>query len=173
MSMVSAKVRLRCSRILPVLIYLIKLWVWVCAKVRLRCLWISLVLIYLIKMWVWAYAKIRLWCSWISLVLVYLIKMWVWHVPKLDCDVHGYHWYWFIWSKCGVWYIEIIRIDLFDQNKSVASAKVRLRCLLIPLVLIYLIKLWVWYVPKLDSDVHGYYQYWLIWSKCMYDMYQS
>ena len=29
----------------------------------------------------------------ILLVLIYLIKMWVWHVPEVDTDVHGYHWY--------------------------------------------------------------------------------
>ena len=38
-------------------------------------------------------AKVRLRCSWISVVLIYLIKMLVWHVPELDSDVHGYHWY--------------------------------------------------------------------------------
>ena len=37
--------------------------------------------------------KVRLRCSWISLVLMYLIKMQVWHVPKLDSNAHGYHWY--------------------------------------------------------------------------------
>ena len=37
----------------------------------------------------------------------------------------------------------------------------------------YLIKIWVWHVPELDWDVHGYRWYWLIWSKCGYDMCQS
>ena len=71
--MTCANVRLRCSKISPVLIYLIKIGMWyvammfmniagidlfdqnvgmACANIRLRCSWISLVLIYLIKMWV-------------------------------------------------------------------------------------------------------------------------
>ena len=50
-------------------------------------------------------------------------------------------------------------IDLFDQNMGMVSAKVRLRCSWISHVLIYLIKMWVWYLPKLDSDVHGYHWY--------------
>ena len=45
----------------------------VCAKVRLRCSWISVVLIYLIKMLVWHVPESRLRFSWISLVLIYLI----------------------------------------------------------------------------------------------------
>ena len=69
-----------------------------CAEVRVTCSWLSLVLIYLIKMQVrWAKklhmditdidsfdqnvgmkcAKVRLRCSGILLVLIYLIKMWV------------------------------------------------------------------------------------------------
>ena len=43
-----------------------------------------------------ARAEVIVTCSWVSPVLIYLIKMWVWHVLKLDTDVHGYHWYWFI-----------------------------------------------------------------------------
>ena len=50
--------------------------------------------------------------------------------------------------------MDITSIDLFDQNVGRAFANVRLRCLLILLALIYLIKMWVWYVPTLDSDVH-------------------
>ena len=38
-------------------------------------------------------AKVGLRSSWISPVLIYLIKMGVWHVPELDSDVRGYHWY--------------------------------------------------------------------------------
>ena len=60
-----------------------------CTKVRLRYSWISVVLIYLIQICI----KVRLRCSWISVVLIYLIQMWVWHMPKLDSDIHGYHWY--------------------------------------------------------------------------------
>ena len=52
--------------------------------------------------------------------------------------------------------MDIIGIDLFDQNMIMACAKV---CSWISLVLIYLINLWVWYVPKLDSDAHGYHWY--------------
>ena len=37
--------------------------------------------------------KVGLRSSWISPVLIYLITMWVWHVPELDSDIHGYHWY--------------------------------------------------------------------------------
>ena len=53
--------------------------------------------------------------------------------------------------------MDIIGIDLFDQNMSMACAKVRLRYSWISLILIYLIKLWVWYVPKLNSDADGYH----------------
>ena len=56
-------------------------------------------------------------------------------------------------------FIESTSIDLFDQNMDMACAKVRLRCICLLLKLIYLIKIWVWYVPKLDSDVHAYYLY--------------
>ena len=55
--------------------------------------------------------------------------------------------------------MNITGIDLFDQNVGMACAKIRLRCSYILLVLIYLIKMWVWHVPKLDSDVHAYYLY--------------
>ena len=56
-------------------------------------------------------------------------------------------------------FMNITDIDLFDQNVGMACANVRLRCALISLALIYLINLWVWYVPKLDSDAHGYHWY--------------
>ena len=56
-------------------------------------------------------------------------------------------------------FMDIIGIDLFDQNVAMACAEVILRCLWILLVLIYLIKMWVWHMLKLDSDVHGYYWY--------------
>ena len=39
--------------------------------------------------------------------------------------------------------MEITGIDLFDHNVGMACANVRLRCLLISLTLIYLIKMWV------------------------------
>ena len=52
-------------------------------------------------------------------------------------------------------FIENTSIDLFDQNMDMACAKVRLRCPCLLLKLIYLIKIWVWYVPKLDLDVNG------------------
>ena len=55
--------------------------------------------------------------------------------------------------------MDITSIDLFDQNVGMACANVRLRCLLILLALIYLIKMWVLLVPMLDSDVHKYHQY--------------
>ena len=56
-------------------------------------------------------------------------------------------------------FMDITGIDLFDQNVAMACANVRLRCLLILLKLIYLIKMWELYVPKLDSDVHEYHWY--------------
>ena len=56
-------------------------------------------------------------------------------------------------------FMDINSIDLFDQNVGMACVNVRLRSLLKSLVLIYLIKMWVWHVPKLDSDVHAYYLY--------------
>ena len=40
--------------------------------------------------------------------------------------------------------MDITGIDLFDQNVGMACAKVRLRCLWISLVLIYLIKMWIY-----------------------------
>ena len=56
-------------------------------------------------------------------------------------------------------FMDIIGIDLFDQNVGVAYAEVRLRCTWILLVLIYFIKMWVWHVLRLGSDVHGYNWY--------------
>ena len=56
-------------------------------------------------------------------------------------------------------FMEITGIDLFDQNMGMAYANIRLKCLWILLVLIYLIKMWVWHVLKLDTDVHRYYRY--------------
>ena len=56
-------------------------------------------------------------------------------------------------------FMDIIGIDLCDQYVAMACAEVILRCLWILLVLIYLIKMWVWHMLKLDSDVHGYYLY--------------
>ena len=55
--------------------------------------------------------------------------------------------------------MDITGIDLFDLNVGMVCVKVRLRCSWISLILIYLILMWVWYVPKLDSDVHGYHWY--------------
>ena len=56
-------------------------------------------------------------------------------------------------------YMPITEIDLLDQNLGMVCAKVRLRGSCILLVLIYLITMWVWHVPKLDSDDHAYYLY--------------
>ena len=47
-----------------------------CANVRLRCSWISLVLIYLIKMWVMTQVSSDVH----EISIIYLIKMWVWHM---------------------------------------------------------------------------------------------
>ena len=55
-------------------------------------------------------------------------------------------------------FMHITCIDLFDHNVGYGMcAKVRLRCSCISLLLIYLITMWVWHVPKLDSDVHSYH----------------
>ena len=94
-------------------------------------------------------AKVTLRCSCIPLVLIYLITMEVWHVPKLTQMLMHTR------STC---------IDLFDHNVGMEWAKVRLRCPCISLLSIYLITMWVWHVPKLDLDVHGYHWYWFIWS---------
>ena len=56
-------------------------------------------------------------------------------------------------------FMDIIDIDLFDQNVGMAYAEVRFRCLWKLLVLIYLIKMWMWHVLRLESDVHGYHWY--------------
>ena len=58
-------------------------------------------------------------------------------------------------------FMDITGIDLFDQNvgRSMACAGARLRCSWISLVLIYLIKMWIWHVQRLDTDVHGYHWY--------------
>ena len=52
-------------------------------------------------------------------------------------------------------FIESTSFDLFDQNMDMACAKIRLRCPCLLLKLIYLIKIWVWHVPKLDLEVNG------------------
>ena len=62
--------------------------------------------------------------------------------------------------------MDITGINLFDQNVDRACAKVRLRFTCISLVLIYLIKMWVWHVPKIDSDVHAYYLYHNVGMAC-------
>ena len=46
--------------------------------------------------------------------------------------------------------MEVTGIDLFDLNVGMACGNVRLRCAIISLVLIYLIKIGIWYVLKLD-----------------------
>ena len=56
-------------------------------------------------------------------------------------------------------FMAITGIDLFDQNACKVGKQVRLRYTSISVVLIYLIKMWVWHVLKLDTDVHGYHWY--------------
>ena len=46
--------------------------------------------------------------------------------------------------------MNIANIDLFDQNMGMVCANVRLRCAIISFTLIYLIKLGIWDVLKLD-----------------------
>ena len=53
--------------------------------------------------------------------------------------------------------MDITSIDLSDLNVVMVCDKVRLRCSWISLALIYLIKISVWHMPKLDSDIHGYH----------------
>ena len=45
---------------------------------------------------------------------------------------------------------KLLNIDLFDLNVGMACANVRLRCAIILLALIYLIKIGMWHVLKLD-----------------------
>ena len=52
-------------------------------------------------------------------------------------------------------FIDISGIDLFDQNVGKTCGQVRLRCSWIVVVLIYLIKMQIRHVVKLDSNVHG------------------
>ena len=54
-------------------------------------------------------------------------------------------------------FMDIPGFDLFDQNVDLACAEVRHRCSWLSLVLIYLIKMWVWHMPMLDTDVYGYH----------------
>ena len=51
-------------------------------------------------------------------------------------------------------FMDINSIDLFDLNVGMTCANVRLRCSWKSLVLIYLIKMWVWHVSMLDSEVY-------------------
>ena len=55
--------------------------------------------------------------------------------------------------------MHITCIGLFDHNVGMGCAKGRLRCPCISLILTYLITMWVWHVPKLDSNVHLYHWY--------------
>ena len=59
-------------------------------------------------------------------------------------------------------FMDITSIDLFDKNVGMTCAGARLKCSSISLVLIYLIKMCIWHALRLDTDVHGYHQYWLI-----------
>ena len=56
-------------------------------------------------------------------------------------------------------FIDISGIDLFDQNVFMACAEARVTCSWLSLVLIYLIKMQVRWVNKLESDAHGYHRY--------------
>ena len=50
--------------------------------------------------------------------------------------------------------MDITSIDLLDQNVGMVYANVKLRCSWTLLVLIYLIKMWVWHVLRPNSDVN-------------------
>ena len=56
-------------------------------------------------------------------------------------------------------FMDITGIDLFDENVDMACAGAGLGCSWISLVLIYLIKIWIWHVLRLDTDLHGYHWY--------------
>ena len=56
-------------------------------------------------------------------------------------------------------FIHITVINLFDHNVGMALPKLDSDVQCILLLLIHLITMWVWHVPKLDSDVHAYYLY--------------
>ena len=56
-------------------------------------------------------------------------------------------------------FMDVTGIDLFDQNVDLACTEVRHRCSCISLVLIFVIKMWIWHVLRLDRDVHGYHWY--------------
>ena len=64
-----------------------------CAKVSLRCTQIFSGIHLFDQNVGMICAKARRRCLWTSLVLIYLIKMWVWHMPMIDTDILGYHWY--------------------------------------------------------------------------------
>ena len=46
--------------------------------------------------------------------------------------------------------MEVTDNDFFDLNVGMAYANIRLRCAIISLALIYLIKIGIWHVLKLD-----------------------
>ena len=46
--------------------------------------------------------------------------------------------------------MEVTGIDLFDLNVGMVCANVRLRCAIISLVLIYVIKIGIWHMLKLE-----------------------
>ena len=56
-------------------------------------------------------------------------------------------------------FMDITGINFLDQKVDMACAKASLRCTQISVVFIYLIKMWIWHVLRLDTDVHGYYCY--------------
>ena len=47
-------------------------------------------------------------------------------------------------------FMDINSINLFDQNVGMACANIRFRCAIISLTLIYLIKIGIWHVLKLE-----------------------
>ena len=72
----------------------------------------------------------------------------------LESNVHGYNWYLFSVSKCGMFqsktymFMNIISIDLFPKNVGMPYANDRLRCGIIPLALVYFTQLGIWHVWK-------------------------
>ena len=56
-------------------------------------------------------------------------------------------------------FMGITSIDLFDQNSGKVGSEVRLRCTWTSLVLMYLIKIQVRYVARLNSDVDSSHLY--------------
>ena len=50
------------------------------------------------------------------------------HENGIFGDIRGYHWYWFIWLKCGLRHVAKLDSDLLHHNSGKVGSEVRLRC---------------------------------------------